>query len=166
MKDTSYKPAVMAENFWKGFSFSCIKARKIILPETLETIEPFAFSHAEVIERIRIPDSIRSIDCYAFSDGRYHSISFPADWRPNKRCWMRTGTKMSHRQKFPEKVSKYSVGKVPEENIGRFRRLEIVENKEVHHKNGQITEVVDKPVSVADNLLRRLYAGRILMVLV
>lgn len=56
-----------------------------------------------------------------------------------------------------------SVGQVPEENMGLFHRLKIVENEPVHHQNSQITEVVDKPFSVADGLLRRLYAGGILI---
>lgn len=147
----------------KSLSFSCINAKKIILPETLKVIESFAFSHVDVDGQLRIPDGIQSIDRYAFSDGKYHSISFPEDWRPDKHCWIRTRAEMRNRKSFPKETSKYSIRQVPRESIGRFHRLKIVEKKAVHHKNGQITEVVDKPVCIADRLLRRLYAGQILI---
>lgn len=148
----------------KSFCFSNIRANKITLPETLEEIEAFAFSQASIADRLRIPDGIHTIDRYAFADSRFRSISFPVDWRPKKISWERGRMKMNHRQRFPELIGRYSVGQVKGENQGRFRRLKIVENKPVRHKNGQITAILDnKPVAVGDSMLRRIYTGRILI---
>ena len=147
----------------KSFCFSHIEAGKMILPEKLETIEALAFSNTVIEERLCIPDEIQKIDPYAFADGRYPSISFPSSWRPDKIRWERTETKMNRRQNYPAVMAKYSVGMIQKENMGRFRRLKVIEKKAVRHENGQITEVEDRPVSVGSSILRRLYAGKILL---
>lgn len=148
----------------KSFCFSNIRANKIILPETLEEIEAFAFSQASILDRLRIPDRIHTIDRFSFADSGFRSISFPVDWRPKKIPWGRGRMKMTHRQRFPELIGRYSVGQVKGENLGKFRRLKIIENKPIQHKNGQITAILDnKPIAVGDSMLRRIRTGQILI---
>ncbi|MGI6095685.1 MAG: leucine-rich repeat domain-containing protein [Lachnospiraceae bacterium] len=148
----------------KSFCFSDIQANKIILPESLEEIEGFAFSQTSATGRLRIPDGICTIDPYAFADSRFCSISFPTGWNPQKMPWARGEVKMSQRQRFPKLIGRYSVGHIKNENLGKFRRLQIVENKPIRHKNGQVTAILEgKPVDVGASMLRRMYSGRILI---
>lgn len=73
------------------------------------------------------------------------------------RYYTRGRMKMNHRQRFPELIGRYSVEQVKGENLGRIRRLKIVENKPVQHKNGQITAILDnKLVAVGESMLRRI----------
>lgn len=56
------------------------------------------------------------------------------------------------------------MGQVKGENLGKFRRLKIIENKPIRHKNGQVTAILDnKPVAVGDSMLQRIRTGRILI---
>lgn len=148
----------------KSFCFSNIRADKIILPETLEEIEDFAFSQASMSDILRIPDQVHKMSMFSFVDSRFCSFSFPPDWRSRKIPWEWERMKTTCRQRFPKWRGRYSVGQVKGENLGKFRRLKIIENKPIRHKNGQVTAIFDnKPVAVGDSMLQRIRTGRILI---
>lgn len=147
-----------------SFSLAYIDVESVCLPDTLEVIKNFTFADSTVRRKLMLPDSIRSIEYYAFSDCSMPEISFPFSWRPDKIKWKRTGIEMVRRQHIPEYVNKYSVALADSKNMGKFKRMKVAENKPVHHRNGSVTKTRNENyINVGRSVYRRIRNGKIIM---
>lgn len=147
-----------------SFSLAYIDTESVRLPNTLKTIQNFVFSGGVVRNNLVLPNAIQSIEPYAFSDCSVPLISFPSSWRPDKIQWKRTGIGMIRRQYVPEYINKYSVGLEKVKGMGKFKRVKIVENKPVQHKDGTVTKVRDvSKVDVGGSVYRRIRNGKVIL---
>lgn len=146
------------------FSLAHIDAKSICLPDTLEEIKNFAFSDSVIREKLVLPEFVQTMDLYAFSGCAMPAISFPFSWRPDKIKWKGTDIKMVRRKYFPEYINKYSIALIKNKHMGEFRKMKIVENKPIHHKNGTVTKVRDKNyIQVGNSIYRKIRNGRVVL---
>lgn len=148
----------------KRYSLAYLDVDKIYFPETLLEIEDYVFMKSKVKEKISLPDSIQTIDVWAFSESSIYKIGFPIAWRPHKIKWQRTKAKMLRRSPFPEYINQYSLGSFKNENLGKFRELQIIENKPVYHRNGDVTKIREgNYINIGKSLNHRMKHGSVVL---
>lgn len=147
-----------------SFSLAYMDVESVCLPDTLEVIKNFAFTDSTIRERLVLPNGIWTIELYAFSDCSMSAISFPFSWRPDKIEWKRTRINMIRRQYIPEYINRYSIALFNNENMGKFRRMRIVENKPIYHRNGTVTKIRNENyIDVGKSIYRRIRNGKIIL---
>lgn len=148
----------------KSFSMSHLDVDSIAFPNTLEQIEDFAFFDSTIKEALILPQSTHTVGLYAFADSNILRISFPVSIRPDKMEWYRTEGKMVRRSKKSDIINRYSLRLLERKKFGKFRKLEVVENKPIHHRDGTVTNVRDdKTIDVGESIYRRIRMGNILL---
>lgn len=148
----------------KSFSMSHLNVDSITFPNTLEEIEDFAFSDSTINEALIIPQSTHTVGSYAFADSNILQISFPFSLRPEKTEWNRTDGKKVRCRKKPDFINRYSIRLLKRKKFGKFKKLEVVENKPIHHRDGTVTNVRDdKTIDVGLSIYRRIRMGKILL---
>ena len=148
----------------KSFSMSYLDADVVNLPNKLEVIENFAFADSRIQKSMRLPDSLKEIMPYALADCEGRSASFPPTWKLRKCHLERAGMKPVRRQKTPEFINQFSIAMENDSRLGGFRRIKLVENKPVHHRDGTVTGVrYNDTVSLGESMYRKIRAGRTIL---
>ena len=148
----------------KPFAMNAVEVDSVVLPNTLEVIEELAFAGSNIKSRMFLPNSIKTVSPYAFSDCFISLISFPFSWNPEKIRWKRTTSEMIRRQKFPEYIKRFSLSLLENKSFGRFRKMQVTENKEIYHRDGTVTRVRnDKDIDIGKCMYRRIRLGKVLL---
>ena len=105
---------------------------------------------------------------YSFADCVFCSVSFPSGWVPEgmkkRKMWVDRTDRTIPLRRGPAVTNKYYAGleKVP--GSERFKRIRIMKNKAVHHKNGRVTAIWDHNyIHVGKAMLHKLQGGRTLI---
>lgn len=144
----------------KMFSMAHMDVNSVRLPKTLNVIENLAFSNSTIKENLFLPDSLQTIEPNAFSSCSVPIISFPPSWRPEKTNWKGVESNMMRRKE----KNKYSIALMRKKNMGAFRKIEIIENKPTYHKDGTVTEVREgNYIDIGKSLYRRIRSGKVIL---
>lgn len=141
----------------KLFSMSCTEADSVTLPKSLEVIGNFVFSESKIKKSLILPDSVQTIEPYAFANCSAPSVIFPLSWNPGKMDWKGTDVKLVRRRSSP----KYHVALVKDRSMGKFRRLKVLEKKRTDLERDAVIE--DKSIDVGESLYRRIRGGKVIL---
>ena len=89
----------------KRYAFANCKIKKVILPESLEEIEDYAFSHAASLESVEFNEGLRVIGMSAFSGCDLRSVKLPESLKKIEEYAFEDNTELNEIT-IPENVSK------------------------------------------------------------
>ena len=146
----------------KTFSLSYLNVDSIVFPKSLEKIEEFAFYGSKIKKELLFFDNVKTIHTYAFADSEILQISMPWRKKKDRVSWKRVKAQTQFRKKYPQSIPRYSLRAVRREEYGEFGKLQIVERKEIHHKDGSVTKVRDnQKIDVGMNIYQRIQKGNV-----
>lgn len=145
----------------KSFSMNHLNVDSVILPETLEVIEDFAFSGSKVKEIVTLPDSAEKLADYALADC---SIVWEGSPSLEKMAKNNRKRKEADRNRFPVYFKRYSLSLMSRKSFGKFRKFKVTENRQKQKRDGFVSSYVyDSSADVGNSIYRRIHNGNVVL---
>lgn len=145
----------------KASSMNNLNAQSLVLPNTLEVIENYAFSGSRVEQPVTLPDSVTTISEYALADC---SICWASSPLLTKLVEKYQQLDQQARCRFPSFFKHYSISLAQRKEFGSFKKLRISEHwPKVTEDGGYASFVMDDSLEVGESIYRRILNGSVVL---